>query len=196
MTDSSSFNDGKIRGNPGMVFAESDGPSDGDAQRTGNPAGPASTYNGTLREDQQPDAEQLQIIKAKTMYKMVDEVPSSSGNFKRRVLFLTNQQADLIASSPECIQRMLDALEITKPKLVINLMPSWGFKEFTSSLPKWPSLPYKREDEELMCKGGYYPAVLGMSHGEAPFASREDERAAIERIDRFMVRRPLTLIEL
>jgi len=41
----------------------------------------------------------------------VDEVTSSSGDRKRRLLFLTNKQADMLASTPGSIQRMLDALE-------------------------------------------------------------------------------------
>jgi hypothetical protein len=41
----------------------------------------------------------------------VDEVTSSSGDRKRRLLFLTNKQADMLASTQGSIQRMLDALE-------------------------------------------------------------------------------------
>jgi hypothetical protein len=41
---------------------------------------------------------------------------------KCKLLFLTNSQADLIASSSLGVQKMLDALEVPKPSLVIELL--------------------------------------------------------------------------
>jgi len=63
---------------------------------------------------------------------------------------------------------------VPKPKLVINLVCSWGFKEFTSCCPSWGE------------GGGYYASMLGFLHGKAGFGSREDERDALDKIDRFM----------
>jgi len=44
-------------------------------------------------------------------------------------MFLTNAQAKLITAQPDLkgIQQLLQALEMPQPKLVINLLPSWGF---------------------------------------------------------------------
>ena len=68
---------------------------------------------------------QLQIIKARTMYEMVEE------DGARKILFLTNEQADQLSGSRAALERMLDALEIPRegpgaPQLVINMMQSQG----------------------------------------------------------------------
>ena len=42
------------------------------------------------------------MIKAKTMYEMVDELEDGS----RKILFLTNAQAELLAASGAALQRM------------------------------------------------------------------------------------------
>lgn len=80
--------------------------------------------------EEQVSQEQLQLIKARTMYQMVEEIDAGSTiSGKRRIIFLTNAQADLIASQPEAIgiRRLVQALEILPPKLVINIISSWGF---------------------------------------------------------------------
>ena len=53
------------------------------------------------------------------MFEMVYEVDES-----RKVLFLTNPQAELLASSPATLQKMLDFFELPTPKLMINLIAS------------------------------------------------------------------------
>ena len=104
------------------------------------------------------DSEQLQMIKARTMYQMVEELEEG----KVKLLFLTNPQAVQIASSPEGIQRMLDALEVKKPSLVIELLGSIGF----------------RGDLDLAVNPG--------CDRQPAFLSHEDERVAEAKLDRFM----------
>lgn len=73
--------------------------------------------------------EQLQLIKARTMYQMVEDIESSSSCGRRRIIFLTNAQAELIGGQPDGvgIQRLMQALEIPQPKLVISVLNCWGF---------------------------------------------------------------------
>jgi len=71
--------------------------------------------------------EQLQLIKARTMYQMVEEIDGGAALGKRKIIFLTNAQANLISTQPDGIKRLMQALEIPSPKLVINIISSWGF---------------------------------------------------------------------
>ena len=66
--------------------------------------------------------DQLDKIKARTMYNMVE--PLDSGN--KKLLFLTNAQALLLASEPQSMEKMLLQLDINEPQLVINLLHSPG----------------------------------------------------------------------
>ena len=77
------------------------------------------------------DTERIKIdeIKAKTMYDMVDYIDDG----KRQVLYLSAEQAKLIASSKPGLEKMLMTLELfpraddsPKPKLVLNLLKSLG----------------------------------------------------------------------
>lgn len=121
-------------------------------------------------------AEQLQLIKARTMYQMVEEIDGGSSLGKRRIIFLTNAQADLIATQPNSIgiRRLVQALEIPQPKLIINIISSWGFSEFSSVCPPWEG-------------GGSKDWNLGIAHLRSPFVNAEDERIARERIDAFIL---------
>lgn len=115
--------------------------------------------------------EQLQMIKARTMFQMVEEIESTTaGGQPRKLLFLTNQQAEFIASSTGSIQKMIDALEMPKPKLIINMLTSQGFRPFTKAFDK---LSQASTD-------------AGVVHGRAPFCSYEEEKQSCELIDRFM----------
>lgn len=102
------------------------------------------------------------------MYNMVEEVPSSS-DLTPKLLFLTNSQADLLAGSSASLQRMLNALEIPKPKLVINLLCSYGFRDWTNSQASFVPTKY-----------------AGAVKGRAPFLSQLDEDTAEARVDNFM----------
>ena len=73
--------------------------------------------------------EQLDKIKARTMYNMVEPI---DGGVKK-VLFLTNNQALLLAKEPASMSKMLDRLEVGKPQLVISLLESNGFGQFCTS---------------------------------------------------------------
>jgi len=86
----------------------------------------------------EPQQNQLQIIKAKTMHELVEEV--EGGGCK--MLLLSNMQAELLAGSGAALERMLDALlhamlhalEIPRaasgaPKLVINKLKSEGLSD-------------------------------------------------------------------
>jgi hypothetical protein len=77
--------------------------------------------------------EQLQMIKARTMFQMTEEIADDATGGRKRLLFLTNSQADFLASSGASLQKMLDALEIPKPKLIINLLSSQGFTDYCTS---------------------------------------------------------------
>jgi hypothetical protein len=61
--------------------------------------------------------ERFEEIKARTMFEMVEEVNGGA----QKLLFLTNAQADLLASSDANIKKMLGALELPPAKLLIVL---------------------------------------------------------------------------
>jgi hypothetical protein len=87
----------------------------------------ATTEVSAFADEEDLSREQLQMIKARTMYQMVEEINDGA----TKVLFLTNPQAEYIASSPASVQKMLDALEIPKPSLVIELQRSIGFRSWS-----------------------------------------------------------------
>lgn len=94
-------------------------------------------------------------MKAKTMYEMVEEIDAGQGPVK--LLFLTNPQADSICSSSLTLRKMLEALEIDSPKLVINFICSPGLRaslqlnyDAAKSDPVTPP-PFLNLDEEQMC---------------------------------------------
>jgi hypothetical protein len=123
-------------------------------------------------DDQDISQEQLQMIKARTMFQMTEEIDDGGGG-RKRLLFLTNTQAELLAGSSASIQKMLDALEIPKPKLVINLLPSQGFSDYIYSKGDGDSM-------DLCC------ADAGLVVGHSPFSTVDEENRANERLDHFM----------
>ena len=120
--------------------------------------------------------EQLEQIKARTMYEMVEELPNTSGVGSRKLLFLTNPQANLIASSTSSLQKMLDTLEVPKPSLVISLLRSGGFREHTTAFSK----------QLLRSACGEFVWGAGMVHDSPPFASFEEEQEAEQQLDMYM----------
>ncbi|CAE7203582.1 unnamed protein product [Symbiodinium sp. CCMP2592] len=74
----------------------------------------------------------LQEIKAKTMYRMVEDITLGSGS-RHKVLYLSNKQARLLAHTPGSMKRVLEAFEIPTPKLVIRLIQSTGGVDWTRS---------------------------------------------------------------
>jgi hypothetical protein len=67
---------------------------------------------------------ELAEIRVRTMYGLVEEIQVSAGatSALSRVLYLTNQQAELF--NAETVPKMMAAFEVEKPSLVINLMDS------------------------------------------------------------------------
>jgi len=55
---------------------------------------------------------------------------------KRKLLFLTNQQADLLSNTKGSMEKILDAFEVPKPKLVINLLKSLGTSSWFDGFSK------------------------------------------------------------
>ena len=136
-------------------------------------AGQSQAIAGKAGADLGISYEKLAEIKARTMYEMVEEIPGAADGQTRKLLFLTNSQASLLASSGTSIQKMLDALEIPKPKLIINLVMSMGFTECCEACAPW--------------EGGADGLYAGLIHNRGAFKTKEEEHAAIALIDRFML---------
>ena len=62
-------------------------------------AGEAIKEKSKYKNEEEMSRESMAIIKAKTMYEMVQQLANPSGAGERRLLFLTNPQADLIATT-------------------------------------------------------------------------------------------------
>ena len=118
------------------------------------------------------DDEPLDVIKAKTMYNMVE--PLDGGATK--LLLLSNNQAKLLADD-EHLSKMLIALGVEKgqPQLVINLLQSAGFRTNLNHI----------RDEKIHRKQMNSWAA-GRMHDSPPFLNRDDERNAEGRLDAFM----------
>jgi hypothetical protein len=115
------------------------------------------------------DLHDLQEIRARTMYRMVEEVniPGwNSAGEDRKMLFLTNHQATLLCSLKGAMKKLIDAFEFPNRKLVIVLNQSHG--------------------TEFEC------SVIGAStHGKEtgytlPFATRSEVKEAEDDMCRFM----------
>ena len=122
-------------------------------------------------EPEELSKDEVQMIKARTMFQMVEDIQSSGGNVKK-LLFLTNSQAEYLSSSQQTLVKMLDALELPKPKLVINILMSQGFRTNTDIQGDRPFACEKQE--------------AGLVNHRPPFVSLEEERAAEGKIERFM----------
>ncbi|CAE7210387.1 unnamed protein product [Symbiodinium sp. CCMP2592] len=101
----------------------------------------------------------LQEIKAKTMYRMVENISLGSGS-RHKVLYLTNKQARLLANTPGSIKRVLEAFEIPTPKLVIRFIQSMGGVDWTKTrtdagIPLQSPFP-GGEEEALQAEQGLY----------------------------------------
>ena len=115
--------------------------------------------------------EQFDVMKAQTMYGMVDLL----GDGETKLMFITNKQCEQIVKNPASLQKMLDVLEVGKPRLVISLLESRGMQGYTQGLG--PDLcAYANSDNW----------GAGLKYGSAPYASKEEERMAQSRIDMFM----------
>ena len=104
---------------------------------------------------------------------MTEEVPDDVGGGRKRLLFLTNSQAELISGSSASLQKMLDALEIPRPKLVINLLVSQGSTDYVANEILGELADLAKSDAGLVPRRG-------------PFAGPDEERQMIEMLDHFM----------
>ena len=104
---------------------------------------------------------------------MTEEVPDDGGGGRKRLLFLTNSQAELISGSSASLQKMLDALEIPRPKLVINLLVSQGSTDYVANEILGELADLAKSDAGLVPRRG-------------PFAGPDEERQMIEMLDHFM----------
>ena len=68
--------------------------------------------------------QEVQDIKARTMYNMITEVEDPAGKDKKKMCFLTNRQAGLFHEGN--INKIIQAFELPTPKLVIRLMTIGG----------------------------------------------------------------------
>ena len=110
-----------------------DAPEDGSgsASRAWRNADPlaARPESARLELASPPDApvfrsgnQELEDIKARTMWRMVEDI--MVGSQAKKVLFLSNRQAEILAHNQGSMAKVLDALEIPTPKLVVNLLKS------------------------------------------------------------------------
>jgi hypothetical protein len=100
---------------------------------------PKSTRGGDWENTSQLTAgfdevsrEQLDRIKARTMYNMVEPIDGGA----KKILFLTNNQASLLAKEPASMSKMFDRLEIGNPQLVILFLSPMGLVHFVKVMKK------------------------------------------------------------
>ena len=127
----------------------------------------------TVMDDEIIGKEELQMIKARTMFQMTEELNGVGDSGRKRLLFLTNSQAELIASSEASMQKMLEALEIPRPKLVINLLISQGHSEYIVK-----AMDAHKAD------GSW--ANAGLLKDKGSFTSVDAEQKSLAKLDHFM----------
>lgn len=132
----------------------------------------AFEVQSAFAEEQEVSGAELQMIKARTMFNMVEEIEGGTTGSSRKLLFLSNPQAEFLASSPGSLHKMLEALELPKPKLVINLLTSQGFRTYCS-IREFSANDLRTEDACIR-------------QGQPPFLDDDAELVAEELIDRFM----------
>ena len=114
--------------------------------------------------------EQFDVMKAQTMYGMVDLLADG----ETKLMFITNKQCEQIVKNPASLQKMFEVLDVGKPRLVISLLESRGMQGFTQALGPTAS--------SFANKGW----GAGLKYGSVPYASKEEEQLAQSRIDMFM----------
>ena len=121
--------------------------------------------------------EQLDKIKARTMYNMVEPIDGGS----KKILFLTNAQATLLGKESASMEKMLDRLEIGKPQLVINLLASPGFGNYCKGFG-----PKAFDAGSDIANGRLLGWGAGIVSERAPFLTAAAEALAEGKIDTFM----------
>ena len=115
--------------------------------------------------------EQLDKIKARTMYNMVEPINGGA----QKILFMTNSQALLLAKEQGSMKKMLDTLEIGNPELVINLLESRGMG------PSVNALGPRAYDSWRRMEWG-----AGLVSERPAFVKQTDEASAVQKLDLFM----------
>lgn len=117
--------------------------------------------------------DELDKVKAMTMHDMIETIYVGGTSRQKKLLFLTGEQADQIQQRPASLEAMLKAFDVGSPQLVINLLESGGFGDWTQmrTAEGWAGLNAR-----------WAPGVSV----DAPFVDAEDERAAEMRLDLFM----------
>ena len=134
----------------------------------------------TVQQPQDEDgddaaANELEVneLKARTMYRMVEDVFAHGA--RKKLLFLTNPQTELICSSKDSMRRLIDAFDIREPKLVINLLRSQGTIRDLNGMCEFDS----------HAKPGQY-CGNGRVRNQLPWASYEEALHAEKALDNFM----------
>ena len=113
------------------------------------------------------DDEELAIIKARTMHDVIEPIDGG----RKRLLFLSGRQPATIANSPSSIAMMLkifaggsifDSNSDGRPQLVINLLFSGGFQQYTKHCTEGTMSHRSRS------------WAAGMKHGRSPFLGPRD----------------------
>ena len=155
----------KMRGRGG---APGDSPGSGKPAAAGGGAADGAGGSDGVLPIAANQSDDIDMLKAKTMYNMVDELELGGSTVK--LLFLKNEQARTIAKDPALIDLMIDKLVTKTPSLVINMLNSQGFQPWI--------------DAQTGVKRAEGHAGVGK---KAPFLSIEDESKALLRLDDFMV---------
>ena len=75
-----------------------------------------SIAESQFAEDEAVSNEQLQMIKARTMFQMVEEIEGGTAEASRKMLFLSNAQADYLCSSPDSLKKSEARERWTRPQ--------------------------------------------------------------------------------
>eukprot|EP00928_Gymnodinium_smaydae_P018142 TRINITY_DN16905_c0_g2_i1.p1 TRINITY_DN16905_c0_g2~~TRINITY_DN16905_c0_g2_i1.p1 ORF type:complete len:1211 (-),score=206.07 TRINITY_DN16905_c0_g2_i1:188-3775(-) len=79
-------------------------------------------------------------LKARTMYDMVKKVQTEHG--EKKVLFVTNEQCKVLSTLDKVVDKIIEAFDIPKPSLVIQLLLSNGDTKWVDQSKKvWPKKP-------------------------------------------------------
>ena len=160
----------KTLSNMATAVSLSGGPGDQDFSCEA-PDGMLAFVNEHIQKHAELEALKLQT---RALYEKVKAV--NLHGEEKRLLFVTNQEAEILASSPECIMRLLDAFHVEQPQIVINLLHSIGTMGFFSGQADEPC----QRGEKQRPLGG------GLVLGRLPWASRDEAAQAEKRLDLFM----------
>ena len=115
--------------------------------------------------------EQLDKIKARTMYNMVEPIDGD----EKKLIYLTPMQATLLSREPASLKKMLGYLEIGEPQLVVNLLSSLGFSKMVKAYGPKGFDNFRRVDW-----------AAGFVSERGAFLSKQEESEAIKQIELFM----------